>query len=145
LQKKYNFILKQNKMDLAFTSTIPLPLDQFRFNLVLRILITAYGASGIWNFFAFVPWCSEEDAEILWYRHNTNYSFWLISSLLFCVLWISQFRFPCLIYITTGEIYLILVIYICLLVKKHKYSKRNKTRIKQINKKRFEDFSGKTY
>ena len=138
-RKNIILFLNKNKMEL------PLPLDQFRFNLVLRLLITAYWASGIWNFFAFVPGGSEEDAEILWYSHNTNYSFWLISSLLFCVLGISQFRFPCLIYITTGEIYLIIVIYLCLIIKKHRYSRKNKTRLKQINKKRYDDFTGKAY
>jgi hypothetical protein len=124
---------------------LPLPLDQFRFNLVLRILITAYGASGIWNFFAFIPGCSEEDAEILWYNRNSNYSFRLISSLIFFLIWISLFRYPSLIYLSTWEIYLTIITYLRLIVKKWKYSKSTKAKIRQVNRARYEDVTGKTY
>jgi hypothetical protein len=123
---------------------LPLPLDQFRFNLVLWLLITSYGASGIWNFIAFIPGCNEEDAELLWYKPSSNYSFRLISSLIFLLLWISQFQYPFLIYLSIWEIYLIVIIYSYLIIKKQSYYRHNKERRKQIIKKRIEDFAGKS-
>ena len=119
-------------MDL--TLTLPLPLDQFRFNLVLWILITAYWASGIWNFLAFIPECSDEDAEMLWYKRSSNYSFRLISSLIFFLLWISQFRFLSLIYLTMGEIYLTVIIYFWIIIRNLHYTKENRKKKKEITK-----------
>jgi hypothetical protein len=118
---------------------LPLPLDQFWFNVILRVLITAYGAAWIWNFMAFIPWCNKEDAEILWYKNKSNYSFRLLSSILFFLLWISQFQYPSLIFISIWEIYLIIVIYFVILIKKRSYSEKNKTKTYQINKKKYTD------
>lgn len=127
LLKKYNLHLVKFKMDL--------PLDQFRFNLILRILITAYWASWIWNFFAFIPESNEEDKKILWYNNKSNYSFRLISSLLFFLLWISQFRYAWLVYLTIWEIYITVIIYLYLIIKKRSYLKENKNKEKEIVKK----------
>lgn len=121
---------------------LPLPLDQFRFNVILWLLITAYWASGIWNFIAFVPGYSEEDAKILWYNNKSNYSFRLISSLLFFLLWISQFQYLSLIYLTIGEIYLTIIIYLYLIIKKRSYLIENKKKAKEIIKKRREEVYG---
>ena len=140
LQKKYNFTNKFIAMDL--TLTLPLPLDQLRFNLVLRILITAYGISWMWNFFASIPGCNEEDAEILWCNRNWNYSFRLISSLIFFLLWISQFRYPWLIYLSIIQIYITIIIYIWLIIKEHRYSKANREKKRQI-KKKYDELTGK--
>ena len=116
---------------------LPLPLDQFRFNITLWILITAYWAAGVWNFMAFIPWCTKDDAELLWYKNKSNYSFRLLSSILFFLLWISQFQYPSLIIISIWEIYLIIVIYFIILIKKRSYSEKNKARTKQIDRKRY--------
>lgn len=124
---------------------LPLPVDQLRFNIVLWILITAYWASWLWNFFATVPGCSKEDAEILWYNTKSNYSFRLISSLIFFLLWISQFHYACLIYLSIIEIYVIIIAYLYLIIKKRKYIKQEKNKRNQINKRRFDEFSGKAY
>jgi len=118
---------------------LPLPLDQFRFNVILWLLITAYWASGIWNFIAFVPGCSCEDAKILWYTNKSNYSFWLISSLLFFLLWISQFQYISLVYLTIGEIYLTIIIYIYLIIRKRTYLAENKKKTKEIIKRNREE------
>ena len=118
---------------------LPLPLDQFRFNVILWILITAYWASGIWNFIAFIPGYSDEDAKILWYNNKSNYSFWLISSLLFFLLWISQFQYISLIYLTIGEIYLTIIIYLYLIIKKRSYLIENKKKAKEIIRRRKEE------
>jgi len=115
---------------------LPLPLDQFRFNIVLRVLITAYWISGIWNFIAFIPGCSKEDEKIMWYNSKSNYSFWLISSLLFFILWVSQFHYEFLVYITLWEIYLTIIIYLYLSIKKYYYLKTNKEKEKEAKKKR---------
>lgn len=124
---------------------LPLPLDQFRFNAILRLLITAYGASGIWNFIAFIPGYSKEDAKILWYNNKSNYSFRLISSLLFFLLWISQFQYPCLIYLTVWEIYITILAYLYLMIKQRRYAAENKKKKKEMYKKRIEEVYGKKH
>ena len=138
LQKKYNFILNKNKMEL------PLPLDQLRFNLVLRTLITAYGISGIWNFIAFVPWCNKDDEKILWYNNcSSNYSFRLISSLIFFLLWISQFKYLWLSYLTMAEIFIVIIAYLCLIIGKERYIEKNENNIKRLKKKSLEEIKNK--
>ena len=122
---------------------LPLPLDQFRFNVILWLLITAYGAAWIWNFMAFIPWCNEDDAEILWYKNKSNYSFRLLSSILFFLLWISQFQYPSLIMISIWEIYLIIIIYFLILIKKRSYSERNKTKTQQNKRKMYKESPNK--
>ena len=121
---------------------LPLPLDQLRFNLVLRILITAYGISGMWNFFASIPGCNQEDAEILWCNRNWSYSFRLISSLIFFLLWISQFRYPWLIYLSIIQIYITIIIYIRLIIKERHYSKEDREKKKQL-KRKIDEVTGK--
>ena len=139
LQKKYNFIyLNKNKMDL------PLPLDQLRFNLVLRTLITAYGISGIWNFIAFVPGCNKDDEKILWYNnYRSNYSFRLISSLIFFLLWISQFKYLRISYLTMAEIFIVIIAYIYLIICKEHYIEKNVNNIKKLKKKSLEEIKNK--
>lgn len=122
-----------------------LPLDQLRFNFLLRILITIYGISGVWNLLAFIPGWSEEDAEILWCKHECNYMSQLISSILYFLLWISLFRYPWLIAISVIEVYCLIVIYLWLIIKKWIFFKKNKARYKKINKKRYDEFTGKAY
>ena len=117
-----------------------LPLDEFRFNLVLWFLITLYGASGVWNFTAFVPGCSDDDMKILRCNNKSNYSSRLISSLLFFLLWISQFRYACFVYLTMGEMYLTIFIYLFFIFRKWHYFRQNKHREKEITKKRAKNF-----
>ena len=116
---------------------LPLPLDQFRFNVVLWILITAYWISGIWNFMAFVPGWTKDDAKMIWYN-KSNYSFWLISSLLFFILWISQFHYKIFVYLTMWEIYLTIILYLYLTTKKRCYLKTNKKKAKEKKKEKIE-------
>ena len=122
---------------------LPLPLDQLRFNIVLRILITAYWISGIWNFIAFVPGNSKDDEKLLWYSNESNYSFRLISSLLFFLLWISQFKYVRLAHITMAEIFIVIVCYIYLALNKRRYMKKNQESLKQLQEKRKKEISGK--
>jgi len=122
---------------------LPLPLDQLRFNVVLRILITAYGISGIWNFIAFVPGNSKDDEKLLWYNNECNYSFRLISSLLFFLLWISQFKYVRLAHITMGEIFIIIICYIYLAVRKKGYMRKNQKNLKELRERRIKEIKGK--
>lgn len=123
------------------TLPIHLPLDQFRFNIVLRVLITAYWISGIWNFIAFVPGWTKDDEKTMWYSNKSNYSFWLISSLLFFILWVSQFRYQFLVYITLWEIYLTIIVYLYLIIKKYCYLKTNKEKKKEVKKRKMDFIS----
>ena len=118
-----------------------LPMEQLWFNILLRALITVYSANGIWNFIAFVPGMSKEDAEILGY--NRDSSFQLTSSLIFCLLWIAQFRFPTLVYLTIVEIIIIIVVYLYLIERKLKYIDWKKINLKKIRKNRIEEIKKK--
>lgn len=115
---------------------LALPLDQLRFNIVLRVLITAYGLSGLSNFIAFVPWNNDDDANILWYSNNCNYSFRLISSLIFYLLWISQFQYSWLAYITMWEIFVIIIAYLYCMVMQRRYLKKNEENLKEIRERK---------
>lgn len=115
---------------------LALPLDQLRFNIVLRVLITAYGLSGLSNFIAFVPWNNDDDANILWYSNNCNYSFRLISSLIFYLLWISQFQYSWLAYITMWEIFVIIIAYLYCMVMQRHYLKKNEENLKEIRERK---------
>ena len=128
MRKKFNLYHHKRTM------SVSLPLDQFRFNLTLRVLITAYGASGVWNFMAFVPWCNRDDAKILWYKQRSNYAFRLISSLIFLYIWISQFQYTSLVYLSIGEIYIIVIMYLYITIRNWSFSRKNKNNSKNINK-----------
>lgn len=120
-----------------------LPMEQLWFNILLRALITVYSANGIWNFIAFIPWMSRDDAEILWYDRNSNYSFQLTSSLIFCLLWIAQFRYPVLTYLTIVEVVLIIVTYLHLIECKLSYIKQKRVNLKKIKRKRMDEIKSK--
>ena len=133
---KYEILYQNKKMDII------LPFDQLRFNIILRALITIYGASSIWNFMAFIPECPNEEEEVIWYK-KSNYSFRLISSLLFFLLWISQFKYTYLTYLTVWEMLITIVAYIHLSIAKRHYLKENKKKLKEINTNRMNNFNEK--
>lgn len=118
-------------------------MEQLWFNILLRALITVYSANGIWNFIAFIPWMSKEDAEILWYDKNSNYSFQLTSSLIFCLLGIAQFRYQILVYLTIAEIVIVIVSYLYLIERKLNYMDRKKINLKRMKEKRSEEIRSK--
>lgn len=119
-----------------------LPMEQLWFNILLRALITVYSANGIWNFIAFIPWMSKEDADILGYNRDSS-SFQLTSSLIFCMLWIAQFRFQTLVYLTIVEVILIVVTYLYLIERKLNYIKWKRINLKKIKKNRAEEIRKK--
>ena len=132
-RKNLIYFLNKNKMELG------LPLDELRVNIVLRVLITAYWASGLCSFFSYIPGSSQEDAKLLWYNKNSNYLSRLISSLIFFLLWISQFKYPELAYITMAEIFIIIVAYLYLIICKERYRKKNQENIKRLLKEKREE------
>ena len=120
-----------------------LPMEQLWFNILLRALITVYSANGIWNFIAYIPWMSKDDAEILGYDTDSNYSFQLTSSLIFCLLWIAQFIYQILIYLTIVEVVLIIITYLRLIECKLTFIKRKKLSLKKVKKKRVEEIKAR--
>lgn len=120
-----------------------LPMEQLWFNILLRALITVYSANGIWNFIAYIPWMSKDDAEILGYDTDSNYSFQLTSSLIFCLLWIAQFRYQILIYLTIVEVVLIIITYLRLIECKLTFIKRKNLSLKKVKKKRVEEIKAR--
>ena len=106
-------------------------------DVILWLLITAYGATGIWNLIAYTPWNCDDECFI---KPNTfNYTTWLISSLIFFSLWISQFKHIELILLTVLEMVVVILFYISLLTSKQKIADKQKAKAKEIKKRRYKE------
>ena len=108
----------------------------FLFDIILRVLITAYGANGIWNFIAYTPWgCCDDD----FFKYNQfNYTFWLISSLIFLAFWTLQFQRPILVYLSLIEMVALIIIYMFLIADKRECIKKQNQKRREMEKKRME-------
>ena len=116
--------------------------NELRFNIAFWVVITAYWATWVGNFIACIPDSDNNDDEL--FRFNkANYHFRLISSLIFFLFWISQFKFPSLVYLTVIEIFSIIIIYLYLIVCKQKYIKRKQKRLNDLNKKNKEEIKSR--
>ena len=113
-------------------------ISELGFNVILRILITIYWATGIWNFLArTVDPRIDDDAEI--FRLNKrNYIFWLITSLIFFFFWISEFQNTTLIYLTVIEIILLIIIYTYLMVVGAIKNAKQSRKIKEMKQEKLE-------
>ncbi len=112
--------------------------NELWFNILFWVLITAYWATGVWNFIACIPDSQNNDDDL--FRFNkSNYTFWLVSSLIFFMFWISQFRFPNLVYLTMAEMFIIILVYLRLIIKKQRYLKNKKRKLNEIDKRVKED------
>ena len=113
-------------------------ISELGFNVILRILITIYWATGIWNFLArTVDPRIDDDAEI--FRLNKrNYIFWLITSLIFFFFWISEFQNLTLIYLTVIEIVLLIIIYTYLMVVWAIKNAKQSRKIKEMKQEKLE-------
>jgi len=113
-------------------------ISELGFNVILRILITIYWATGIWNFLArTVDPRIDDDAEI--FRLNKrNYIFWLITSLIFFFFWISEFQNMTLIYLTVIEIVLLIIIYTYLMVVGAIKNAKQSRKIKEMKQEKLE-------
>ena len=115
-------------------------INQLRFNIAIRLLITLYSADGIWKFIAYIPGDSEDDDEILWCGH-CNYCSTLIISIIFCIIWILAFQYTNLVYITIWEIIIIIAIYLHLINSKQNYLQEKKEKLKYINERKIAEMN----
>ena len=108
----------------------------FLVDIILRILITAYGASGVWNFIAYTPWGSKDDD---FFNYNEfNYVFRLVTSLIFLTFWILQFKHPILVYVSLVEVVVLIIAYMILITEKWECIKRQKKMRKEMKRKKLE-------
>lgn len=128
--REFNFIYKYYKMIL--------PFNELRFNIAFWVLITLYWFSGLWDFFAYMPKWQDSDDDIFHFNH-CSYSFRLITSLIFFLIWVSQFKYEPLVFLTVAEIFLVIIIYIRLIISKQKYIKTQKKKLASVHKKRMEE------
>ena len=113
-------------------------ISEFTLNIVLRILITIYWATGIWNFLARTadPRIND-DAEI--FRLNKwNYIFRLVTSLIFFFFWISEFQNQTLVYLTVIEIVILVITYTYLMFAAAIKNSKQMKRIRQMEKEKLE-------
>ena len=121
-----------------------LPFDELRFNVTFWVLITLYWFSGLWNFFARMPKQHEGDEEIFHFNH-CSYGFRLITSLIFLLIWLSQFKYQTLVFLTVGEICLVIITYIKLIIDKQRYLSKQEKKLASINRKRKEEMKERLF
>ena len=113
-------------------------ISEFTLNIVLRILITIYWATGIWNFLARTADPRiDDDAEI--FRLNKwNYIFWLVTSLIFFFFWISEFQNQTLVYLTVIEIVILVIAYTYLMFSAAIKNSKQMKKIRQMDREKLE-------
>ena len=113
-------------------------ISEFGFNIILRILITIYWATGIWNFLARTADPRiDDDAEI--FRLNKwNYIFWLTTSLIFFFFWISEFKNQTLVYLTVVEIIALIITYMYLMFYGEIQNMKQMKKVKEMRKEKLE-------
>ena len=110
--------------------------QSFPFDIIIRVLITAYGATGVGNFIAYTPWGLNDDD---FFEYNEfNYTFWLISSLIFLGLWTLQFKYPILVYLSLIEMIILIITYMFLIAQKQECIKKQKKMRKEMGRKKSE-------
>ena len=67
-----------------------------------------------------------------------NYTFWLISSLIFLWLWTLQFKYPILVYLSLVEMIILIIAYMLLISQKQECIKRQKKMRKEMKRKKLE-------
>ena len=113
-------------------------IDQFGFNLILRILITIYWATGIWNFLARTADPRINDDAEIFRLNKRNYIFWLITSLIFFFFWISEFENQTLVYLTVIEIVILIIIYTYLMIMGAIKNSKQMKKIRQMKQEKLE-------
>ena len=117
---------------------MPIIIDEFRFNLILRILITIYWATGIWNFLARTADPRIDDDAEIFRLNKLNYIFWLITSLIFFFFWISEFKNQILVYLTVVEIVVLIFAYMYLLFSAQIKNLKQAKKIKEMKREKVE-------
>ena len=138
LIKEWWFLLKKYNIYSLIFVTMPI-ISEFGFNLILRILITIYWATGIGNFLARTADPRIDDDAEIFRLNKRNYIFWLTTSLIFFFFWISEFRSQTLVYLTVIEIIVLIIIYTYLMFHWEMQSVKQRKRVKEMKKERLED------
>ena len=114
-------------------------ISEFGFNIILRILITIYWATGIGNFLARTADPRIDDDAEIFRLNKRNYIFRLTTSLIFFFFWISEFKNQTLVYLTVVEIIALIITYMYLMFHGEMQSAKQIKRVKQMEKERLED------
>ena len=109
---------------------ISLPFNELWFNIMFWILISMYGISEVWKFIVSIPDSPPYDKEFKY--DKLDYIFWLLTSLIFYFIWIFEFQYIRLIFLTILEIIITLIIYIYIFIKKQQYLQKKKKKLKKI-------------
>lgn len=115
-----------------------LPISELWFNIILRVLITIYWATWIWNLIAHTPDPKIDDDDELFKFNKVSYIFRLITSLLFFSFWISEFKNEILIYLTVIEIIVIILAYMYLIITRGNQTVKQMKRLKKLDEYRKE-------
>jgi len=115
-----------------------LPISELWFNIILRVLITIYWATWIWNLIAHTPDPKIDDDNELFKFNKVSYIFRLITSLLFFSFWISEFKNEILIYLTVIEIIVIILAYMYLIITRGNQTVKQMKRLKKLDEYRKE-------
>ena len=110
-----------------------LPISELWFNIILRILITIYWATWIWNLLAYTPDPKIDDDDELFKFNKVSYIFWLVTSLIFFFFGISEFKNATLIYLTVIEIILIIIGYLYLIITRGNETSKQMKRLKKLD------------
>ena len=113
-----------------------LPISELWFNIILRVLITIYWATWIWNLIAHTPDPKIDDDDELFKFNKVSYIFRLITSLLFFSFWISEFKNEILIYLTVIEIIVIIIAYMYLIITRGNQTIKQMKRLKKLDEAR---------
>ncbi len=91
---------------------------------------------------AYIPDSRNNDDDIFKYN-KSDFSFWLLTSLIFYRLWIAQFQYSTLVYLTILEIIVVLCIYLHLISCKRSYMNQKNKRLKTVKEKKSEEITNK--
>ena len=91
---------------------------------------------------AYIPDSRNNDDDIFKYN-KSDFSFWLLTSLIFYRLWIAQFQYSTLVYLTILEIIIVLCIYLHLISCKRSYISKKNKRLKTVKEKKSEEITNK--
>ena len=113
-------------------------INEFGFNLILRILITIYWTIGIGNFLARTADPRINDDAEIFRLNKRNYIFWLVTSLIFFFFWISEFEDQTLVYLTVIEIVILIIIYTYLMIRGAIKNSKQMKKIKEMKQEKLE-------
>lgn len=118
---------------------IELPFDKLRFDIVFWLLISGYGIAWLWQFKASIPDGNEDDHKLFKYNKSDLY-FRLLTSMIFYCIWLFQFQYAFLYYLTILEIVVVIILYICTYKNKKNYKKLQDEKLQTIRKVRAGNF-----